>query len=210
MRLSDISKIFAFIDVVNSLKYEMRFGGNCDSPKRDNVAAHIWRMALLSYIVAEQFVRSGELKLDVLKVIKLALVHDLPEALVGDTSFDKVYLGQTIKEDKSLGEHEAIRKLGAMLPEGLDDEVVELWEEYESSNSLESKFVKIMDKLEAAHQSMVVGVKNMKTVPPMVTHSNKGYGWVPELDILIEYVRKELREHFAEHGEPWLPEYELK
>jgi len=210
MRPSDIAKIFAFIDTVNSLKFELRFGDNCKSQFRDTVAAHCWRLALLSYLVSDQFNRTGELKLDTLKVLKLAIIHDLPEALVGDVSFDKIYTGQATQNDKALREIEAIQKLCDMLPESSRDEVIELWKDYDISNSLEAKLVKILDKLEAAHSSMTAGVKAMTHVPPMVTHSNKGYGWVPEFDTLIEYVREELREHFAEHGEPWLPEYELK
>jgi len=202
MQPSDTAKIFAFIEAVNSLKYEIRFGDNCKSPFKDSVASHCWRLALLSYLLAEQL----NMKLDVSKVMKFALIHDLPEVLIGDISFDKIYTGEAVK----LGEKEAMEKLSAMLPSALCAEFLELWKDYEASNSLEAKFVKIVDKLEAAHQAMFMGVKSMTVVPPMVTHSNKLYGEVPEFDELIRYVREELRAHFAEHGEPWLPEYELK
>jgi len=57
---------------------------------------------------------------------------------------------------------------------------------------------------------MFIGLENLAVVPPVVTHSNKGSGLVPEFDELIRYVREELHAHFVEHGEPWLLEYELK
>jgi len=210
MQSSDIAKIFAFIDVVNSLKYEMRYSGIRKPELRDSVAAHCWRMALLSYLVAEQFNRTGELKLDTLKILKLVLIHDLAEAIIGDIPYPEICANPALKKDKYLGEREAMLKLKAMLPESLGDEVMSLWEDYESNNSLEAKFAIVMDRFEAAHHSISMGVNNMQYVSPIVTHSNKCYGWVPEFDELIRYVREELRAHFAEHGEPWLPEYELK
>ena len=211
---SDLVKIFAFLDITNKLKFEIRFSSKADSAKRDSSAAHSWHLALLAWMIADWLIADG-MKLDVLKILKLVIVHDIPELAVGDTPFNEVCIAGGVDsvagKDKKAREIDAMEKLSAMLPESVGAEMLELYKDYDAAESVEAKLVNILDKLEAAHQAMFMGIgTGLPDIDPCVLHSNKGYGWVPEFDKLIEHVREELRANFAELGLPWKSEYELK
>ncbi|MDR3126845.1 MAG: HD domain-containing protein [Rickettsiales bacterium] len=207
-----IPKIFDFIKAVNALKFEMRYGD--DAPdmagRRDSVAAHSWRMCLLVQLLGDAL--KDELRIDVPKAVRLALVHDIPEAVVGDVSFDKVYYGGASLCGKKESEQRGMREICAFLPEPVSGEVYSLWEEYEAAQTDEARFVKICDKLEAAYQSMFIGLGDgRKGLLPeaSILHSNKGYGWFPAMDEAIRFVRGEFKRHCEENGVEWKDEYEL-
>ena len=103
----------------------------------ESVASHSWGMALLAMAYCPK-------DLDQLKVLKLALLHDLPEIEVGDiTPHDGVS-----KSKKAQLEQEAAAK---MLPK----EWYELWNEYQEKKTRESMFVSRIDKLDMAIQALV-------------------------------------------------------
>jgi putative hydrolase of HD superfamily len=134
---AELAQILNFIDAVNALKFEMRYGDSLkDKTKRDSTAAHSWRMTLLAYLIARYFPF-----LDKEKVLVLGLVHDLPEALVGDVSFDKIYSGSQKQTDKAEKECNAMKQLADMLPKTLGHEIKAVFEDYEKSGSMEAKLV---------------------------------------------------------------------
>lgn len=96
-----------------------------------------------------------DVAIDFTHATKLALVHDLAEAIVGDiTPLDGVS-----KEDKERMEAEAMnrirREFFRATPSASDmgDQLVSLWSEYESGQTKEAQFVKQLDKLEMLIQA---------------------------------------------------------
>ncbi len=103
----------------------------------ESVAAHSYGVALLSMVIAS---REG---LDAGKALKMALLHDLPEAVSGDlTPRDKEYKRKRAIEEKSM---EAIV---SSLPQGLRSEIVALHKEFEDCRTPEAKAVETADKLD--------------------------------------------------------------
>lgn len=110
----------------------------------ETVAEHTFGNAMLSLMLLPRHP-----ELDALRVLKMALVHDVGEAYVGDiTPADNVPA-----EEKKAREAEAIQKILGKLPHG--DELIEVWEEYEAQQTDEAKFVKQIDRLEFAMQASV-------------------------------------------------------
>ena len=106
----------------------------------ESVAAHSWGLALLCM----EFAPRVEPTLDVNKTLQLALVHDLPEVIVGDiTPHDPIS-----KQEKQQQEQHAAQHL-------LSDQMHELWKEYDSNTTRESQFVHAMDKIDMALQALV-------------------------------------------------------
>ena len=100
----------------------------------ESVAAHSWGMAILALKLCP-----GDLNLE--HVLKLCLVHDLPEVIVGDlTPFDDV-------STKSADERAAMEQIAP--------EWVFLFDEYENQTTPEAVFVKRLDKLDMALQAKV-------------------------------------------------------
>lgn len=116
--------------------------------KCESVADHSFSMALLALAIIEKY----KLHYDILKCIKMCIVHELGEVYVGDyTPFDKV-----TKEDKHNQEREAIKKILNSLD--FDNDFLELWEEFEEAKTMEAKFVKNLDQLEFILQASAYGL----------------------------------------------------
>ncbi|MGB6299146.1 MAG: HD domain-containing protein [Rivularia sp. (in: cyanobacteria)] len=113
---------------------------NCES-----VAEHSFCVALLALILTDEY----SVELDPLKVIRMALIHDLGEIYAGDfTPADKID-----KNDKYQLEQQSVVKVLDKLPNGF--RWIALWEEYEIGESAESQFVRQLDRLEMALQASV-------------------------------------------------------
>lgn len=85
------------------------------------------------------------------RCIKIAIVHDIAEAIVGDiTPSDGVP-----KQEKSRREQAALDEMCKVLGGGLRaEEIKELWAEYENNSSKEASLVKDFDKVEMILQAL--------------------------------------------------------
>jgi putative hydrolase of HD superfamily len=108
----------------------------------ESVADHSYRVALLAMVYAD--LRG----LDAGKLVKMAILHDLPEAVVGDS-----VPGERTRAEKRRAESGAMKELLADLPKSLAKEYWSVWEEYERGTSGEARLVKQLDKLELALQA---------------------------------------------------------
>lgn len=109
----------------------------------ESVADHCFGVALLAYFLAEEHFP----ELDLPKVLRLALLHDVGEVYAGDlTPADGVSAGEKHERERQ----SVVRVLGK-LPRG--PEYVALWEEYERQESPEARFVRKVDRLEMALQA---------------------------------------------------------
>jgi putative hydrolase of HD superfamily len=128
--------------------------------KCESVADHCYGVALLSYVIAQEY----RPDLDISKVMMLALIHDLPESIAGDKT-----PGDLTPEEKIENEREACRRIFTNFPHG--DKYVKLWAEYVAQDSEEAKFVHQVDKLEMALQAALYehqGWKNLEEFFPYV------------------------------------------
>ncbi|XP_053743969.1 HD domain-containing protein 2 isoform X1 [Synchiropus splendidus] len=108
----------------------------------ESVSDHMYRMAMMSLTITDPTVDKN-------RCIKLALVHDLAESIVGDIApTDNVS-----KEEKHRREEEAMRHISALLPDGLQQEIYGLWEEFENQSSEEARLVKQFDLLDMILQA---------------------------------------------------------
>ncbi|KFM26955.1 HD domain-containing protein 2 [Auxenochlorella protothecoides] len=133
-----------FLTVVQQLKLTKRTGWVKRGVKGpESIADHMYRMGVMSLLL------SGT-GYDYNRCMRLALVHDIAESLVGDIT---PTCGVSDEEKHAL-ESAGIQKLKAMLGGGpAADEMEELWREYEAGESTEAALVKDFDKLEMILQA---------------------------------------------------------
>ena len=112
----------------------------------ESVADHSWRVAILALILAPQ------LKVDQLKLVKMALIHDLGEALIGDIKWERGKRVIGSQEEKHKDERKAIKKMFADNPSF--KEYVDLWGEFTEQKTREAKIMKELDKLEMVIQAL--------------------------------------------------------
>lgn len=144
----NIDPIIGIYFQINHLKHLLRQGWlmrGISEDKCESVGDHCFATALFAMMIAKKYFS----ELDMMKVIKMSLVHELGEIDGGDiTPHDGID-----KKEKYAIEERGIRKMFAGFPEGA--EYLELWLEFEENKSSETKFVKQIDKLEMAMQSAV-------------------------------------------------------
>lgn len=128
----------------------------------DSVAAHTYTVTLLAYFLAEQLKKEGR-NIDVEKVIKMGLLHDLGEAIIGD-------IGQSAKQfagPKIIHEVEE-RAINTLLEElDFKEELLRIAKEYNERKTLEAKLVKIADNLDGLAQATGVPGADMKYFYPI-------------------------------------------
>ncbi|GAB4838167.1 hypothetical protein Ancab_027696 [Ancistrocladus abbreviatus] len=140
------SSVIDFLTLCHSLKTTKRAGWvKREVQNPESIADHMYRMGLMALLAPEI---PG---VDRDKCIKMSIIHDIAEAIVGDiTPSDGVP-----RVEKSRREREAINYMCNLLGGGSRaNEISDLWMEYEENSSPEAKVVKDFDKVEMILQAL--------------------------------------------------------
>ena len=130
-----------FIKEIDKLKSIERMSLLINGTRRENTAEHSWHFALMVSVLMEH-AEAAE-SLDILRTIKMALIHDLVEIDAGDTyCYDDIG-----NQDKLRREIAAAKRIFGLLPDDQGQEIWQLWEEFEDGRSAESKFARAIDRL---------------------------------------------------------------
>ncbi len=138
----ELDGVLAFLRTAERLKSTPRSGWTT-AGERESVAAHTWRLSLMAAVLSDRF--PG---IDLARLLKICLIHDLGEALHGDVPAPE----QRPDGDKAAREREDLRSVLAPLPERLQEELTALWDEYEAARTPEAQLAKGLDKLETILQ----------------------------------------------------------
>lgn len=165
------------ITVAERLKDETR---HCFTAKGrpESVAEHSWMMTLMAFFMKDEFP-----EVDMYKVIKMCIIHDLGECFTGDIpAFDKNEEHEELEEKLLL---EWVRSL----PENVSKEMEALYEEMKARETVEAKVYKSIDSLEAVIQH---NISDISTWIPLEYELNKTYGNDKvEFSEYLKSVRKE-------------------
>jgi len=132
----------AFLREAERLKSVLR-SGFTSSGRAESTAEHSWRLTLMALVFADEL--PG---LDLARVLKLCVVHDLGEAIHGDIPA----IHQHAHPDKAAQERADLQTLTRDLDAALRADIIALWDEYEAAATPEAKAVKAFDKLETILQ----------------------------------------------------------
>jgi len=142
MRAEEIEGVLTFLRAAERLKTVMRSGWTSDG-QQESVAEHTWRLCLMAMLLY-----GHTPDIDLARLLKMCLIHDLGEAIGGDVPAPAQKAGAS-KADQ---ERSDLAQLIAPLPPALRQEIVDLWDEYEAAGSPEAKIAKGLDKLETILQ----------------------------------------------------------
>ena len=135
-----IKKQIEFVLVIDEMKNVLRRNLVVDGSRRENDAEHSWHLAMLAMILEEY----SSQKVDIERVLKITLVHDLVEVYAGDTfAYDAKG-----NEDKLDREIEAANRLFGMLDPVQGAEIRALWDEFEAKETAESRYANAVDRLQ--------------------------------------------------------------
>lgn len=154
-----------FIKEIDKVKYIQRKTKLFNSDRNENDAEHSWHLALMALVLAEH----SNTPVDVLKVVKMVLIHDIVEIDAGDTFIYDTQKNHSNTEEERL----AANRIFGLLPKEQADDFIAVWEEFEAGETDEAKFARAMDRLE----------------PLLQNNSNNGGTW-KEFDVPFEKVHQ--------------------
>jgi putative hydrolases of HD superfamily len=128
-----------FIVEIDRLKSVLRRSYLINIDRHENSAEHSWHLAVAAMVLAEH----AKEEIDISKVIRLVLVHDLVEIDAGDTF---VY-DDAANVGKAAREQDAANRLFGFLPEEQAQSFMALWREFEDGQTPEAKFALSLDRL---------------------------------------------------------------
>ncbi|MEZ9945293.1 phosphohydrolase [Vibrio breoganii] len=120
----------------------------------ENSAEHSWHVATMAMLTQEH----ANAEVDIARVLKMLLLHDIVEIDAGDTF---VYDAVASKEQEQK-ELLAADRLFGYLPQGQREELRAIWDEFEAATSNDAKFAKALDRF----------------IPMLLNYHNQGQSWV--------------------------------
>ena len=177
-------QLIDFLAVIEKLKCNTRHSWTT-SGRRESVAEHSWRLAVLALLCEDEYP-----DLDINRVIRMCLIHDLGEALTGDVpSFEKT-------EQNEMSEEQAWETLFDSLPQPYASDFRTLYDEMEARQTPEAKLYKALDNMEAviSHNEA-----SLDTWIPLEHTLNLTYGeetaaWSPYTQALRAYLTEQTRQ----------------
>ncbi|UFH53305.1 HD family hydrolase [Spirosoma sp. KNUC1025] len=163
MKTDNLLKQVEFIKEIDKLKYIQRKTRLFNSDRHENDAEHSWHLAMMAIVLAEH----SDVPIDVLKVLKMVLIHDIVEIDAGDT-----FIYDSQKNHTNTNEElAAAKRIFGLLPQEQADEFIAVWEEFEEGATHEAKFARAMDRFE-----------------PLLQNTSNGGGTWAEFDINYQKV----------------------
>jgi putative hydrolase of HD superfamily len=141
----NLLKQVAFIKEIDRLKYIQRKTKLFNSDRNENDAEHSWHLAMMTIVLAQH----ANKQIDVLKVLKMVLIHDIVEIDAGDTFIYDTTKNHTNTEEELL----AAKRIFGILPTAQAEEFIAIWKEFEDGITDDAKFAKSMDRFEPLLQN---------------------------------------------------------
>ena len=140
MSTSNLELQLAFLKEIDRLKSVVRLSPLIDRSRRENSAEHSWHLAMYALVLAEHAAGS----VDVMRVVKMLLIHDIVEIDAGDVPFHvpATHAGQAERERL------AAERIFGLLPAAQAAEFRTLWLEFEAAESDDARFAKALDRFQ--------------------------------------------------------------
>jgi putative hydrolase of HD superfamily len=141
MNDSRLAKQVEFIVEIDKLKQVYRRTWLTDKSRQENDAEHSWHLGVMAILLLEH---AQQPQLDLLRVLKMVLIHDLVEIDAGDTF---VY-DDAGAVDKAARETAAADRVFGLLPADQTAEFRAIWEEFEARETPEAKYAAALDRFQ--------------------------------------------------------------
>ncbi|MCL1786489.1 MAG: HD domain-containing protein [Defluviitaleaceae bacterium] len=139
-----------FLAIADDMKQVFRQSTLIDGSRYENDAEHSWHFALMAMTLFEHCGLAG---VDIDRVLRMAIVHDLVEIYAGDTPAQDI-TANIGKEDR---EREAADKLFALLPDAQAHEYRQLWEEFDAMETPDAVYASAVDRFQSFYNIHLSG-----------------------------------------------------
>jgi|TARA_R110001632_G_scaffold50409_3_gene125933 putative hydrolase of HD superfamily len=185
-----LDKQLDFLREIDQLKSVIRKSPLIDQSRRENSAEHSWHLAMYALILKD----SSDQDINLDRVIKMLLIHDIVEIDAGDHPLHET-IDNSLQEE---AERKAAERIFGLLPTSQGEELKALWYEFEAAESHDAVFAKSLDRLQPLIHN--VATKGGTWVEGNVSHEQvkQRYGSVISAGskTLWGYVKGLVKKHF--------------
>lgn len=148
MTIKRLEQQIQFIIEIDKLKQVVRQTYITDASRRENSVEHSWHLAMMAMVLAEH---ANDSDIDLSRVIKMVLIHDIVEIDAGDTFL----YDDKRTESKSERELAAADRLFNLLPADQADIFRKLWDEFEARQTKDAKFAFVLDRFQPVLHNVI-------------------------------------------------------
>lgn len=142
-----------FLNEADRLKSVLRATTLVDGSRRENSGEHSWHLALYAMVLADQAAPG----VDVNRVIRMLILHDLVEIDVGDVPIHSAGGAAHGSAETRAAEERAADRIFGLLPPDLSQNLRALWEEFEAATSPDAIFAKSLDRVQPVMANLLSG-----------------------------------------------------
>ena len=151
--MTRLDRQIAFLNEADKLKSVIRATTLADASRSENSAEHSWHLTLYALVLSDQ----GGPDVDINRVIKMLILHDLVEIDAGDNPiFGNFDATAVVAQEQA-----AADRLFGLLPDDIAADLRPIWEEFEAAQSPSAQFAKALDRFQ----------------PPMLNLASGGGSW---------------------------------
>lgn len=190
MEPTHLERQLTFLREIDKLKSVLRMSPLVDRSRRENSAEHSWHLAMYALVLSEH----AAVPIDVVRVVKMLLLHDIVEIDAGDTPFHD----PSMHAEQAMREQLAAERIFSLLPEAQAAGFRELWAEFEAAESDDAKFAKALDRFQPLIHNVATdgGTWNAAQVSEEQVHARYGPVIQRGAPALWEAAARFVREHF--------------
>ncbi len=144
---------FAFLNEADKLKSVLRATTLCDGSRPENSGEHSWHLALYAMVLADQAAPD----VDIGRVIRMLILHDLVEIDVGDVPIHSANGLAHGSAENAAAEARAADRIFGLLPPDIGTSFRALWSEFEAAETPDAVFAKSLDRVQPVMQNIASG-----------------------------------------------------
>lgn len=191
-----ITSILDMLQLAERLKFELRHSYT-SSGRQESVAEHTWRMALMAVLIEPLLTQ----KVDIGKLLKMIVIHDLVEAEARDVSALDILRNPDLKIQKVKDERAAIENIRENLKDINGQEIYDLWYEFEEKETYEAKVANAIDKLEVQLQHNDADITTWEEIEYEMSYMmSKHTSFDETMNLLKEMIESQAEEKMVEAG----------
>ena len=139
----------AFLNEADKLKSVVRATELCDNSRYENSAEHSWHLTLYALVLSDQ---AGP-DVDINRVIKMLILHDLVEIDAGDNPIFGEFDAAQVEAQEQI----AANRIFGLLPNDIAGSLRPIWEEFEAAQTPSAQFAKSLDRFQPPMQNLQSG-----------------------------------------------------
>lgn len=194
----DAKETIDYLHVAGKLQDVRRFAKSTKI-KANYTAGHSWRLTFMVLTIAEQF----KVNIDVNKALKISIIHDLSDITVGDIDYRSYVNNPELKKQKNIAENNAMNTLLK------GSKNIALWEDFRDSLSKETRFVKLLDRMEAWLTLLENGHEAMDDPAIFIISLDKMIEEFPELMPLLKEIKLRTKKELESVNIKWNKEWDF-